>query len=211
MAATSWSVCMFYQFFKCFSVMWNLPGTLWPSGGIRASVKTPEHMLAHWKKATQRARLFGCVCVCVVSLTLGCRCQDEEELYELTRHQIVLCFHLCPGVCVSVVSPDFWKNNAGYSLNCKPGENDGLGYVEGGGEAAGSGFTTWVLYFSLPLWSLCSLGQSKTEVSRVIYSCWRVIKLPSRGTSGFLGSVWDGWSRSLIHMKYPAEIWCWLH
>ena len=55
-----------------------------------------------------------CVCVCVVSLTLGCRCQDEEELYELTRHQIVLCFHLCPGVCVSVVSPDFWKNNAGY-------------------------------------------------------------------------------------------------
>ena len=73
--------------------------------------RPPQHMLAHWKKATQCARLFGCVCVCVcvcmVSLTLGCGCQDEEELYELTRHQIALCFHLCPGVCVSVVSPDF--------------------------------------------------------------------------------------------------------
>ena len=46
-------------------------------------------------------------CLCVVSLTLGCGCQDAEELYELTRYQIALCFHLCPGVCVSVVSPDF--------------------------------------------------------------------------------------------------------
>lgn len=71
-------------------------------------------MLALWKKAMQHARLFGCVCVGAGvgggwggSLTLGCGCQDEEELYELTRHQIALCFHLCPGVCVSVVSPDF--------------------------------------------------------------------------------------------------------
>ena len=75
------------------------------------------------------------------------------------------------------------------SLNCNPGENDGLSYMERGGEAAGSGFTAWVLYFLLPLWSFCSLGQLKIEVGRVIYSCWRVIKLSSQGTSGFLGSV----------------------
>lgn len=91
------------------------------------------------------------------------------------------------------------------SLNCNPGENDGLSYMEGGGEAAGSGFTTWVLYFLLPLWSLCSLGQPNIEVSRVIYSCWRVIKLSSQGTSGFLGFVWDEWCRSLIHMRYPQK------
>lgn len=58
--------------------------------------------------------MLGSLAVCVWGggggvrvLTLGCGCQDEEELYELTRHQIALCFHLCPGVCVSVVSPDF--------------------------------------------------------------------------------------------------------
>ena len=123
MAATSWFVCMFCQFFKCFSIMWNLPGTLWSSGGIRASVKTTPPPNTCLPSGRRPRNMLGSLAVCVCgrgwrgwggSLTLGCGCQDEEELYELTRHQIALCFHLCPGVCVSVVSPDFWKNNAGY-------------------------------------------------------------------------------------------------
>lgn len=162
MAVTSWVSVSFISF----QMLWHRVGSPWDSVTFRRRWglcrDPPTHAFPMEEGHATCWALWLCVCLCVsvsvrvcvsvlvgvVTPTLGCGCQDDEELYELTRHQTAFCFCLYPGVCVSVLSCVPVSERITLvickliSLNCNPGENYVISCMQGGGKVAASWFTT---------------------------------------------------------------------